>query len=232
MDMTEPDPTLLGGHATERFAGRWSARFVVVISVAYAAIMVAGFASLGNLTDPLPDPYFAVAEVLILVMAPVMVLLMAAVHACAPAHLRMFSLVAFGWMLVAACLTMTVHVVELVVARRVEPEAVGGFARLFDFAWPSMLYAVDIVAWDLLLGLSLVFAAVVFTGHRYRTARRGLLVSGVLCLIGLVGPAIDVLAWRGIRILGYVVAFPIACGALSRAFADAPVHGELPAAPS
>ena len=229
MDMTEPDPTLLGGHATERFAGRWSARFVVVISVAYAAIMVAGFASLGNLTDPLPDPYLAVAEVLILVMAPVMVVLMAAVHACAPAHLRMFSLVAFGWMLVAACLTMTVHVVELVVARRVEPEAVPGFARLFDFAWPSMLYAVDIVAWDLLLGLSLVFAAVVFTGPRYRAARRGLLVSGVLCLIGLVGPAIDVLAWRGIGILGYVVAFPVACVALSRAFADASVRGELPA---
>ena len=106
-----------------------------MISVAYAAIMVAGFASLGNL-----------------VMAPVMVVLMAAVHACAPAHLRMFSLIAFGWMLMAACLTMTVHVVELVVARRVEPEAVPGFARLFDFAWPSMLYAVDIVAWDLPLG--------------------------------------------------------------------------------
>jgi hypothetical protein len=54
MDMTEPDPTLLGGHATERFAGRWSARFVVVISVAYAAIMVAGFASLG--TSPIHCP--------------------------------------------------------------------------------------------------------------------------------------------------------------------------------
>ena len=111
MDMTERDPVCSAARA-ERFAGRWSARFVVVISVAYAAIVVAGFASLGNLTDPLPDPYLAVAEVLILIMAPVMVLLMAAVHACAPAHLRMFSLVAFGWMLVAACLTMTVHVVS------------------------------------------------------------------------------------------------------------------------
>ena len=153
-------------------------------------------------------------------MAPVMVLDMAAVPP-AGRHLRMSAWFAFGWMLVAACLTMTVHVVELVVARRVEPEAVPGFARLFDFAWPSMLYAVDIVAWDLLLGLSLVFAAVVFTGHRYRAARRGLLVSGVLCLGGLVGPAIDVLAWRGIGILGYVVAFPVACVALSRALSPA-----------
>jgi hypothetical protein len=228
VDRTERDPALLGGRPAERLAGRWSARFVAGISVAYAAIMVVGFLSLGNLSDPLPDPYLAVAEVLILVMAPVMVVLMAAAHACAPVHLRMFSLIAFGWMLVAACLTMTVHVVQLVMVRRVEPESVPGFARLFDFAWPSMLYAVDVVAWDLLLGLSLVFAAAVFTGPRYRAARRWLLVSGVLCLVGLVGPAIDVMAWRGVGILGYVVAFPIACVALSRAFAEGPAHEDLP----
>ena len=170
MDVTGLSPDIdagrLVGGRSERLAGRWSAWFVVAISVAYAAIMVAGFWSLGNLTDPLPDPYLAVAELLILLMAPVMVVLMASVHACAPVHLRMFSMIAFGWMLVAACLTMTVHVVELVVARRVDPGAVPGFARLFDFAWPSMLYAVDVVAWDLLLGLSLLFAAFVFTGRR------------------------------------------------------------------
>src|SRR6476660_9975628 len=134
----------LVGSRSERGAGRWSAWFVVAISIAYAAIMVAGVVSLGNLSVPLPDPFLGVAEVLILVMAPVMVVLMAAVHACAPVRLRLFSLLAFGWMLVAACLTMTVHVVELVVARRVDPGAVPGFARLFDFAWPSMLYAVDV----------------------------------------------------------------------------------------
>jgi hypothetical protein len=207
------------GRRAERLAGRWSARFIVATSIAYAAIMVAGFLSLGNLTDPLPDPYLAVAEVLILLLAPAMVVLMAAVHACAPAHLRMFGLIAFGWMLVAAGLTMTVHVVELVVARRVEPAAVSGFARLFGFEWPSMLYAVDVVAWDLLLGLSLLFAAAVFTGHGYRAVRWGLLLSAALCLVGLVGPATDVIAWRGIGILGYVVVFPVTCVGLSRVFA-------------
>ncbi len=229
MDITERDRTLLGGHPAERLAARWSAMFVAAVSAAYAVVMVVGFASMGNLTDPLPDPYLAVAEVLILVMAPVMVVLMAAVHACAPVRLRMFGLVAFGWMLVAACLTMTVHVVQLVMVRRIEPESVPGFARLFDFAWPSMLYAVDVVAWDLLLGLSLVFAAAVFTGPGHRTARLWLLVSGVLCLVGLVGPAVDVMALRGIGILGYVVAFPIACVALNRAFAAAPAHDVVPA---
>jgi hypothetical protein len=133
----------------------------------------------------------------------------------------MFSMIAFGWMLVAACLTMTVHVVELVVARRIDPGAVPGFARRFDFAWPSMLYAVDVVAWDLLLGLSLLFAAFVFTGRRYRGIRRGLLASAALCLVGLVGPATDVVAWRGIGIVGYAVVFPVTCIALGRALSPA-----------
>jgi hypothetical protein len=219
------DAARLVGSWSERRAGRWSAWIIVALSIAYAAVMVAGFWSLGNLTDPLPDPFLAVAELLILVMAPVMVVLMAAVHACAPVHLRMFSMIAFGWMLVAACLTMTVHVVELVVARRIDPDAVPGFARLFDFAWPSMLYAVDVVAWDLLLGLSLLFAAFVFAGRRYRAVRWGLLASAALCLIGLVGPATDVLAWRGIGIFGYAVVFPVTCLVLGRAFTrvvDAP----------
>lgn len=218
---TDIDDGRLVGNRLERLAGRWSAWYVVALSAAYGAVMVAGFGSLGNLTDPLPDPYLAVAELLILLMAPAMVVLMAAVHACAPVHLRMVSMIAFAWMLVAACLTMTVHVVELVVARRIDPGAVPGFARLFDFAWPSMLYAVDVVAWDLLLGMSLLFAAFVFTGRRYQGVRRGLLASGALCLLGLVGPATDVLAWRGIGIFGYAVVFPLTCVALARSFSPA-----------
>jgi hypothetical protein len=200
----------------------WSARAIVVVSAFYAVTMVLGFLSLGNVRDPLPDPYLAVAELSILVMAPVMVVLMAAVHACAPVRVRLFSLLAFGWMLLAAALTLTVHVVELTVARRIDPAALPGMSRLFDFEWPSMLYAVDIVAWDLFLGLSLLAAAVVFVGGNHTAVRRGLLVSGALCLIGLVGPATDVLAWRAIGILGYAVIFPLTCLALSRAFRSTP----------
>jgi len=121
----------------------------------------------------LPDPYLAVAEVLILLLARPWSCSWPRFTPALPPICGWFGLIAFGWMLVAVGLTMTVHVVELVVARRVEPGAVSGFARLFDFEWPSMLYAVDVVAWDLLLGLSLLFAAAVFTAHRYRAVRRG-----------------------------------------------------------
>jgi hypothetical protein len=218
------DPGLgeLTGTRDERLVGVWSARVIFAIGVAYAVTIIAGFLSLGNLHDPLQDPYLGIAEVLIIFMAPVMVLLMVAIHACAPLRARVFSLTALGWMLVVAALTMSVHFVELTVVRRIEPSAVPGFPRLFGFEWPSMLYAVDVAAWDLFLGLSLLFAVPVFTGRRYAAARRGLLLAGSLCLAGLVGPAVNAIAWREIGIFGYAVVFPLTCLALSQAFASTP----------
>jgi len=100
---------------TDRFPliGAWSARAMLVLVVAYVVVFVGGFDSLGNLSKPLPDPYLAIAEVLTLVMAPVMVVLMLAIHECAPARVKPFTQVALGWMLAAAAFTTIVHFVEL-----------------------------------------------------------------------------------------------------------------------
>jgi hypothetical protein len=62
-----------------RVIGAWSARAMLVLVAAYV-VFVVGFASIGNLSKPLPDPYLAIAEALILVMAPIMVALMLAIH--------------------------------------------------------------------------------------------------------------------------------------------------------
>jgi hypothetical protein len=63
-----------------------------------------------------------------------------------------------------------------------------------------MLYAVDIAAWDIFFGLALLFAVPAFA--RGSKARAGLIASGSLCLIGLVGPFTNALGWRAIRIFG------------------------------
>ena len=215
-------PGELAGTQVDRLIGMWSARVIVAIGVAYVVTLTAGFVSLGNLQDPLKDPYLAIAELLTIFSALAMVMLMVAIHACAPLRARTFSMTALGWMLATAALTMTVHFVQLTVARRVDPSSVPGFDRLFGWHWPSMMWGFEIVAWDLFLGLSLLCAAPVFTGRRYATVRRGLLVSGSLCLAGLLGPALNTMAWRELGIFGYSVVLPLTCLALSRAFATAP----------
>jgi hypothetical protein len=82
-----------------------------------------------------------------------------------------------------------------------------------------MLYAVDIAAWDIFFGLALLFAVPAFA--RGSKARAGLIASGSLCLIGLVGPFADALGWRAIGIFGYTIVFALTCIPLSRTFASA-----------
>jgi hypothetical protein len=42
-----------------RTIGAWSARALCLIEAVYVVVFVIGFASLGNIRDPLPDPYLA-----------------------------------------------------------------------------------------------------------------------------------------------------------------------------
>jgi hypothetical protein len=199
--------------------GACSARAMLGLVAAYLAVFVVGFTSVGNLRKPLPDPYLAIAEVLILVMAPIMVALMLAIHACAPVRAKPFTQVALGWMLAAAAFTTTVHFVELTVARHINHATFPGYERIFDFKWPSMLYAIDIAAWDIFFGLALLFAVPAFA--RGSKARAGLIASGSLCLIGLVGPFTNALGWRAIGIFGYTIVFALTCIPLSRTFVSA-----------
>lgn len=198
--------------------GAWLARAFFGFGVAYAVVVVAGFVSLGNVRDPLPDPYLAIAEILILAMAPVMVMLMIAIHRCAPPRAKAYTVAALGWMFAAATTTMAVHFVQLTVARRIGHAAVPGYDRIFGWQWPSVVYGIDIAAWDIFFSLALLFAVPAFTRKSDKLVRAGFIASGVLCLIGLVGPAVNVIAWRSIGIFGYTVVFSLTCLALNSAF--------------
>jgi hypothetical protein len=211
----EEDPALR--HV--RMLGAWSARTLFLIEVVYLAVFAAGFTSIGNLSNPLPDPYLAIGEILILVMAPIMVCLMLAVHQCAPKQAKPFTQVALGWMLAAAAFTTVVHFVLLTVARHIDPATFPGYARIFGWQWPSTFYAIDIVAWDVFFGLALLFAVPAFARRGDALlVRRGFILGGSLCLIGLVGPFANVLALRTIGIVGYTVVFGLTCLPLSRTF--------------
>lgn len=196
----------------------WSARVLFGIGVAYAIVMVAGFCSMGSFSKPLPDPYLAVAETLILLIAPTLVMLMAVIHICAPERTRICSINALGWLLLTAGFTITVHLVELTVVRRISPDAIKGYQYLFGFRWPSLLYAIDVVAWDVFFALALLFAAPVFRVCGHRLLSNWLLVAGGLSLLGIVGPVLDHIGLREIGIFGYAVVFTLTCLGISRAF--------------
>jgi len=190
--------------------GLWSAVAIVGIGVAYAIALAAGFARHG-LRDPITDPILAIMEVLTLLSAPPLVTLMAAVHDRAAPPRKVYALTAFAFATLCAGTTSAVHFVELTATRQLG----GG-----GIVWPSPVYAAELLAWDVFLGLALLFAAPVFDGGGpERAVRWGLLATGALCLAGTVGPVVGDMRLQLVGVLGYAVLLPVASFLLARLFA-------------
>jgi hypothetical protein len=206
MAVTQADA--VGDERVSRLIAMWSAWGTVSLGIAYSVAVVAAGAARGEFEDP----YWAVAEVLVLLGAPIMVSLTAAIHNCTPVGRRAFSLMAFGWMPITAGLTAIVHLIELTVARRADIVSSPEYDSLYAFQWPSLLNAVEICAWNLFFGLPLLFLAFAFLGDgKQRVVRQLLIASGVLVVAGLIGPAVGDMRWRLIGVFGYGVLFPVAC---------------------
>jgi len=188
-----------------RMLGRAAAFAVFFLLIAYAVTLVLGLLSLKSPMDPIGDPYFSILELLIVVMAPLIVIVMIAVHAYASPETRAYSLTALAFMVIMAVITSSVHFVILTVSRQIEAAGFPWASLLFSFKWPSVAYTMDILAWDIFFALSMLFAAPVFkSGRLEKTVRILMIVSGLLSLAGLIGVPLANMNVRNIGILGYV----------------------------
>src|SRR4029453_18611724 len=99
-------------------------------------------------------------------MMPFMVALMVAVHAWASPQTKTFSLMAVVFMGLLAGLTSSLHFVILTVSHQAAFARHSWLPLFLEFKWPSVAYALDILAWDVFFPLSVLSAAPVFAGSR------------------------------------------------------------------
>lgn len=196
--------------------GLVSASLTAVLLVAYAVTLLLGFGAIDPPGTPIPDPYFTLLELLILVLAPVLVLLAAAIAGRTPYARRAFGAAALVFMGVSAALTSVVHFAILTLSRS---PGFAGLDQVFGFSWPSVVYAVDILAWDMFFALAVLCAAPTFTGGGMAAVVRWLLAgAGLLSLAGLAGAVTGDMALRNIGIAGYVGVFLFATVAMAAVF--------------
>lgn len=196
-----------------------SAGAVAVLCLAYAVVLTLGLLSLPSPQHQIQDPWFTLMELLIVVIAPAMVVFTVGLLAqSAPSH-RPLAVVSVAFMTACATLTCCVHFGVLTLSR--EP-GFGGDPwerQVFAFRWPSVAYALDILAWDVFFPLAAAFAAPTVRGPGHAAvARRLLYASAVLAFIGLAGVPLSDMQVRNIGIIGYAVLFPIAAALLAREF--------------
>jgi hypothetical protein len=108
--------------------------------------------------------------------------------------------------------TTSVHFVGLTVGSRLEATGLSWVPLVVSFEWPSIVYALDILAWDWFFALSVLFAVPVFRGgsRLVRWVWTLLLVSGMLSLAGLIGVPLADMQVRNIGVIGYAVVAPVA----------------------
>jgi hypothetical protein len=205
--------------ATARSFGILSAAATVILVVTYAVTLVVGLLSLESPQEPIGDPMFTILEVLIIVMMPAMVALMVAVHAWAPMHAKTLTLTSVVFMGLLAGLTCIVHFCVLTLSRQLEFAGQSWLPLVLSFKWPSVVYALDILAWDIFFPLSMLFAAPVFWGSRLAAWVRVLMIaSGVLAFAGLSGVVVGDMQLRNIGIVGYVGVFLVVAALLAVLF--------------
>lgn len=205
--------------ARARSLGIAAAMGTVLLIVGYAFTLGVGLLSLPSPQEPIGNPIFSILEILIIVMMPAMIALMVAVHAWAPAESKVYGLLAVVFMSLVAAVTCSVHFVILAIGRQVELPGSAWTALFLSFKWPSVPYALDVLAWDVFFALSVLCAAPVFSGSRLADSIRALLLaSGVLALAGLTGIIFGDMRLRMIGVVGYVGVFPVAALLLGALF--------------
>jgi hypothetical protein len=185
---------------------------IVYVGVAYAVVLAIGMARHG-LSEPIGDPILAIMEVLTILSALPLLALFVALHAASAPERKLWATLALVLAAMFCCATMGVHVVELTAGR--------ALARP-GLVWPSLPYAVELFAWDFLLGVALLLAAQALPTTASATrVRAWLRAAGALCLIGLVGPLVGNMRIQLIGVAGYAVAVPVVAWMLATWFQSA-----------
>ena len=192
---------------------------VAATSLAYAVVLLLGLSSLQSPAEQIPDPWFTLMEILILLIAPSMLTLSVAICCWVPAERRVCGLLSIAFFCMCASITMAVHLVILVMSRSHLPIDAVTATSLLSFRWPSVAYVLDILAWDIAfpIGAMAAFAAIP-PFPALRAVRTLLLFSSALALAGLIGVPLNNMQVRNVGIVGYAVLFPIAAGMLAVVF--------------
>jgi hypothetical protein len=209
--------------------GAWTA---FSVNEAYAVTSGLGYLSVKAPSEPISDPYLSIMSSLIVLMAPFLVITMVAVHTYAAAEYKPFSLAALAFMILLAGITSSVNFALFAVARQPPPVPALWVSTFISSGWPPLPQALDFFAWDWFFALSMLLAAPVFRGGRLENAVRVLmLLTGVLCILGLVWLPVSPPQATIIGTLGWGVAGPIVFLLLANVFTRIrPDAGPSPAA--
>jgi hypothetical protein len=186
---------------TLRF-GYWLSLLSLLLGLVYSGLVIAALAS-G--TFPPAGLIATLLHVGILLTVPVLVLLWATIHLVTPAERQVFSLGSLVLIAIFGTLTSINRYNALtVVPQATAMGASEGLDWFLPYGWPSIMTAMEVLAWGGYFGLACLCLAPVFGGNRLEKAIFWTLIaSGGLSFFAVLSQVLDnpplsalaVLAW-------------------------------------
>ena len=197
--------------------GSVAAWMTFIVTEVYAVVSGVAYASQGAAVES--GPFLSIMALLVVVMGPFLVLSMIAVHAYASPNHKLYSLAALVFMIACVTITSCVNFLLLIVSSQPDLFSESWRAIFLPCKWPALAFVLDNFVWDWFFGISMLLAAPIFGGNTLKAALRLVMIlSGVLCLAGLVWLAVAPAQAIVIGILGWGAAGPIVFLLLAKMF--------------
>ena len=130
-----------------------------------------------------------VAQLSMLLFAPLYVLLLNCIHDVAPEEKKILTRVSISFAVAFAVLVSLMYFLQLSTIRiGLQKGQLEGLEQFIQFYPNSAILGAGMLGWTLFFGLSSLFVAPVFTGSRLqKVIRVAFLINGACCLLGGVG---------------------------------------------
>lgn len=172
--------------------------------------VVSGVAYMSQMAAVESGPFLSIMALLVVVMGPFLVLSMVAIHAYAAPINKPYSLAALIFMIACVSITSCINFLLLVVSSQPDLFSESWRALFLPCKWPAPAFILDNFVWDWFFGISMLLAVPIFSGNPLKTALRFVMIlSGILCLVGLIWFAVSPAQAIIIGILGWGAAGPI-----------------------
>jgi len=187
-------------HSTIDKLGYWSSLIQIVLAAIYlaavAAMLISG-------TIPPAEPYISIVSIVSLASVPIFVFLWAILHNVSAPEKKVFTQTSLALIVIFATLTSINRYVAMTVVRQsIAMGIMDGLNWFMPYGWPSIMAAMEVLAWGFFLGLAFLFLAPVFhTGKLELAIFWTLILSGIFSLIAVLGQVMNSVA---LNILGII----------------------------
>ncbi len=170
--------------------GFWTGLVLVILGLTYLGLLAALMIS-GSGYPPV-EPFQTLFNALILITAACMVIFWTLLHEAVPPEKKLFSRASLALIVIFAALTSINRYVALTVVKQSSASgSTEGLHWFLPYGWPSVMLALEMLAWGFFFGLACLCLAPAFSGNRLGRAISTLLVViGILGLLSALGPVI------------------------------------------